>query len=580
MKKKLLSLLLATALVFSATACGGGSSNTSSEQSTEADDSSESEGETAASNINKDTSTLYVNMASEPAYLDPALNSAVDGAALCVLAFAGILTYDENDELVPELAEAMPEVSKDGKTYTVKLKESKWSNGDPVTANDFVYSWNRACAKETAADYAYLFDLFARKGDKLDVEAKDDLTLVMKLNAPCPYFTQLLAFPCFLPVHQKSVEEADPDGKNPGKWAQEAGFVCNGPFTLTEWKHEESMTYEKNPNYIYADRVKLEKISNMLSADNTATYAAYNKGDLDFIDQVPNEETATAMKNSEFVIAPSMGTYYASFSLNGKIFDGMTAEQASAFRNGVSRLIDRQYIVDQVGQTGQIVADAFIPEGMSDGNGGTYDSSYYDASAPDLEGAKQYFEDAGMQVDDNGDGTYKVTKGGETISLSYILNEDTGHKKVAECIQQDLAAVGIEMTVETLDWNVLQEQRKKGDYIMTREGWLADYDDPINMLEIFTSDSGNNNPQLGKSKVSSAPDWSGFDKLISDIRSETDNGKRSEMLHEAEDMLMETGCVIPIYYYNNIYMLKPNVKGMYVNKFGTNYFAFCEKTAE
>ena len=446
--------------------------------------------------------TLYINLASEPDYLDPALNSSVDGACLIVNSFEGLYSYDEKGDVVPAIAEGMPEVSEDGTVYTVKMKQTKWSNGEALTANDFVYSWNRAVAEETAADYAYMFDIIKHNDDgTLAVEATDDYTLTITLTNPCPYFNSLLAFPTYYPVYQAEVEAANADGTTPGAWCQEAGFVSNGAFTLTSWSHDENMVYTKNDNYWDAANVSLKELNFMLSADDTAIYAAYNNGDLDFIDSVPTDEIGSVMNNSDFYIQDNLGTYYLAFNVNSDLFSGMTAEQAAKFRQAISLMIDRQYIVETVGQTGQIPADSYIPEGMADGNGGifkTADTSYYDATttgAGNVEEAKALLEEAGFTFTDNGDGTYTPDT---PISIPYILNENTGHQMVAESIQSDLSLLGIEMTIEVEDWNVFLEDRKKGNYTFAREGWLADFDDPINMLEMFTTDSGNNDPQFGR----------------------------------------------------------------------------------
>lgn len=441
---------------------------------------------------------LNINLASEPDYLDPALNSSVDGGCLAVNSFAGLYTYDENQNLIPDVAADMPEVSEDGKTYTVKLKETKWSNGDDLTAQDFVFSWNRVVNPDTAADYAYLFDVIARNGDELAIETPDDYTMVITLNSPCPYFNDLMAFPTFFPVHQASVE----NDATPGEWAHEAGFVCNGAYTLESWNHDESMVYVKNPNYHDAANVTMDELHFMLSADDTAIYAAYNSGDVDYIDTVPTDEIASLNGvNPEFGILDNLGTYYIGFNVNDPIFDGKTVEQAAKMREAISLLIDRRFIVDKVGQCDQTLADSFVPAGMADGNGGIFkqaDTSYYDAEATGedmLDQAVALLEEAGYTMTDNGDGTYSIDPG---INITYLTNDGTGHVKIAEAIQQDLALVGITVEIKTEDWNVFLENRKEGNFTLAREGWLADYNDPVNMLEIFTSDSGNNDMQLGK----------------------------------------------------------------------------------
>lgn len=169
---------------------------------------------------------LNINLASEPAYLDPALNSSVDGGCLAVNSFVGLYTYDKDGKLVPALSDGEPEISEDKTTYTFKLIESKWSDGSELTAKDFAYSWNRAAAEATASDYSYLFDVIDKNDDgTLKVTADDDYTLTVQLASPCAYFLDLCAFPTFMPVPQASVEAADKDGSNPGAWAQEAGFV-------------------------------------------------------------------------------------------------------------------------------------------------------------------------------------------------------------------------------------------------------------------------------------------------------------------------------------------------------------------
>ena len=394
---------------------------------------------------------------------------------------------------------------------------------------------------------------FARNDDgSLAVEATDDYTLKITLTNPCPYFNDLMAFPTYFPVYQKDVEKADPDGKNPGKWCQEAGFVSNGAYTLKSWKHNESMVYVKNPKYYDADNVTMDEIHIMLSADDTATYAAYNSGDLDFVDTVPNDEISTLNgKNSDFHIIPNLGTYYVGFNVNDPIFDGKTVEQAASMRKAMNLLIDREFIVENVGQTGQIAADSFVPAGMSDGNGGVFktdDTSYYDADktgADQVEEAKKLLESAGYTFTDNGDGSYKCDP---AISMTFLTNDDSTHIAVGESLQQDFALLGINMEIKSEDWNVFIEDRKSGNFTIAREGWLADYNDPINMLELFTTDSGNNDMQLGKGDKpsDSAPDWTDYNKLIKEIRTSADFSKRVDLMHQAEDMLMDTGAVMPI----------------------------------
>ena len=457
--------------------------------------------------------TLRLNLASEPDHLDPALNSSVDGACLAIASFGGLYTYDAEGNLKPDFATGY-EVSEDGLTYTFTMRDGlKWSDGSDLTAKDFEYSWKRAAAPATAADYSYMFNGIKGYPDNLAVAASEDgKTLTVELTAPCAYMLDLMAFPAFYAVQQACAESVEGWEENPGAWANEAGFVVSGPYQLTEWTHNESMVYTKNPNYYDADNVKLEKLVFMLSADDTAIYAAYQAGDVDFIDTVPTDEIQNLKENPEFYIIDNLGTYYMSFNVKSHLFDGKTVEQAAAMRKAISKLIDREYIIETVGQCEQKPANAFVPEGMADGQGGVFKTNddaytyptvgktangeelpgYFDFEV-DVEGAIELLKEAGFEFDDNG-----MLSADTPISFEYLTNESSSHVAIAECMQQDLAAVGIDMTIRTCDWNVFLDDRKAGNYDVARNGWLADFNDPINMLEMWTTDSGNNDCQFGR----------------------------------------------------------------------------------
>ena len=457
--------------------------------------------------------TLRAYLASEPDKLDPALNSTVDGAILAINAFAGLMTYDAEGKQVNDLAENI-EMTEAGLTYTVTLKDDlKWSNGDPLNANDFVYSWNRAANPLTASDYGYMFapikgyaemtemdeeGNFVNPDAKLDVTASEDgKTLTINLEYPCAYFYDLLAFPTYFPVHQASVEAADPDGTNPGAWALEAGFVSNGAYTLTKWEHNSSMTYEKNPNYHRADEVTIEKQEFMLSSDENATFAAYNAGNLDFSDGVPTAEIAGVKESSEFYVVDTLGVTYVSFNVTSDLFDGMTAAEANTFRRALALLVDRDYIVTSITQTGQVPADSFIPYGCLDGNGEEFkNTSYYSADPADFEANVEegiaMLESIGYKFDGG------VLSAETPINFEYIVNTPGQNVDIAEALQQDFAAVGINMTIKEQEWNVFLNERKAGNFDVCRNGWIMDYSDPFNMLEMWTTDSGNNDCQLGR----------------------------------------------------------------------------------
>ncbi|MCR5586348.1 MAG: peptide ABC transporter substrate-binding protein [Lachnospiraceae bacterium] len=569
MKKKLVSLVLVAAMALGLVACGNKSAATDPEAS--ADTASEAPAEETTK---EDKTTLNIWMSSEPAHLDPALNSSVDGGCLAVNSFEGLMRYNAEGNLEPACAESY-EVSEDGLTYTFTLRDGlKWSNGEALDASDFVYSWKRAAAPETAADYSYLcevfpsFDYETGLGDDV-VASEDGKTLTVTLGAVCPYFLDLCAFPFFFPVYEETVEATKTADAPQGTWANDAGdaFICNGAYTLSSWNHDSDMTYVKNDNYWDADSVTVTTLNVMLTSEDTTAYTAYQTGDLDFIDSVPTAEMQTAMQSSEFNIADNLGTYYAGFNYNSKLYEelGLDEEQAKVFRHAITLLIDRQYICDTIGQTGQLPATTFVPAGCADGNGGEFkNTDYYSVDDYDanVEEAKSLLESVGLWSGD------ALT---QDISMTYLTNNSEGNVKIAEAIQADLSNVGINLTIDQQEWNVFLETRKNGDFDFAREGWIMDYNDPINMLEMWTTNSGNNDCQFGRDE-SKALDWAYYDNLIDEIRHEADLAARADLMHEAEDYLMDTWCVIPIYYYNDPYMVKGYVEGVYSTVEGMKYF--------
>lgn len=465
---------------------------------------------------NGDSNTAKLNISSEPDKLDPALNSSVDGGILAIATFGGLFAHDAEGKLVPHFAEKI-ESSEDGLSHTVTMKDGlKWSDDTPLTAKDFEYSWKRAVATETAADYSYMFDIFKGYPNDLAVSASEDgKTLSFELSAPCAYLTDLLAFPTYFAVPQHAVEAAegykDASGAvvNPGAWANEAGFPASGPFKLVEWNHDVSMTYEKNPNYFNADAVKLKKLEFMLQADSTVAYSAYKAGDLDFIDDVPADEIANVKDGGEFYITNQLGTYYVVFNVKSPLFAGKTAEQANKMRKALALLVDREYIVEAVTKAGQVPANAFIPAKMADGLGGEFkvnDENYTYPSAEDtgyfpisfdesvnIPAAIELLKEAGFEF-----GEDNKLSASTPLSFEYLTNASPGHEAIAQTMQQDFSALGINMTIKSIDWKVFLNERKEGNFDVARSGWIADFNDPINMLEMWTTNSGNNDAQFGR----------------------------------------------------------------------------------
>ena len=456
-------------------------------------------------------STLRINIGPEPDYLDPALGTSMERGLLISNSFSGLYEYNTEGEMAPVLAEGC-EISEDGLTYTFTLKDGlKWSDGSDLTADDFVYSWKRAADPKTGCEYSYMLDVIAgydeaQEGnpDALQVSAPDAKTIVVHLNAPCAYFLNLAAFTTYKPVKQSVVEAEENWEKVPGAWAQEAGFVSSGPFILESWKHDESMVYVKNSYWYDADNVTIERIEYMLSSDEPAVYAAYRSGDLDFADTVPADEIKTLIESGdpEFHVIDQLATYFVMINMKAPLFEGKTVEQANAIRQAISKLIDRQYIVDTVTQTGEAPATSFVPAGMADGNGGIFkdasawnypvEDGYYDPE-PEVEGAIELLKSAGYKFDENGRLSDETP-----IKLEYLTNPNPTNTEIAECVQMDLAEVGIEMSIRTIEQNILLGEKRSGNYEISSASWWADFNDPINMLEMWTTNSGNNYTQFGR----------------------------------------------------------------------------------
>ena len=620
--KKLLALMMALVMVFALTACGG--STTSSDSSSSEPASNDSSSENSESSENSGTeepaaaSEINVCLASEPDTIDPALNSAVDGATLVAHLFSGLAKWsqDENGALaiVPDAAEELVEgvVNEDGTvTYTYTLRDGLvWSDGQPVTANDFVFAWQRAASPALAADYGYMFevvdgyaDIWATDDDgnylnpdaKLNVEALDEKTLQVTLANSVAYWNELLAFPAYYPVREDVVAN--------DAWATDPStYVCNGPYTMTGWEHNSVITLEKNPNYYAADSITMEKINFYLSDDANNMLSNFQNGSWQLIDDVPTNEIANLKTEypEEFVVAGQIGTYYVCWNINEEILPadstltGSEAELAKEeIRSAIGLLFDRNYIVEEIGQAGQIPASSFVAMGMTNPDGTQF---YETAGHNDV--SKEAFEANYTSAIETLKKYYAFdeTTGQFTNfpTLTYLYNTSESHKAIGEYLQSALAAVGITLNLENQEWATFLNTRKNGDYSIARNGWVADYNDPICFLDMWTTVSGNNDVQFGKGENADAAVYSldltpygydvkvengtwaeTYDVLISTIKSCTDSTVRYELMHLAEDQLMQTGCIVPLYFYTDIYMLDSSVHGFFSNPLGYKYFMHC-----
>ncbi len=493
--------------------------------------------------------TLAVTVGPDPDTIDPALNSAVDGATLIIHAFEGLMTLNKDGVPVPGQAKSY-EVSDDGRVYTFHLRDNlKWSDGKALTASDFVYSWNRAIAPETAADYEYMFEVIDGYADgELNVEAPDDKTLVVTLYNAVPYFLELTAFPTFSPVRQDMIEE------HGDSWAVNAKtYIGNGAYKIKEWVPGSHITMEKNQYYWDYANLGMENIKFVLMEDDSAKLNAFQKKEVLLIDDMPNDEIDAWRDKPEFNLEGQLGTYYVSFNVQKAPLDNKLVREA------LTLAIDREFIVNQVSKQGEVPAAAFVSLGLSDADptkefrevGGNYYDPYdYEGN---LEKAKQLLEQAGYP---NGEGIPQ---------LEYLYNENTTHKAIAEALQDMWKKIGVNVTLVSQEWGTFLNTRKNGDYQIARNGWLSDYNDPISMLDMWISGSGNNDAQ-----------WSNpeYDALIAKVKSSTDPVERFELMHKAEDLIFEDSMLCPIYYYVDLYLIDESVEGFWSSPLGYKYFMY------
>ncbi|MCR5511075.1 MAG: peptide ABC transporter substrate-binding protein [Lachnospiraceae bacterium] len=632
--KKLVALLLAGAMCLSLVACGDSAqtSNTGTATDTASDTASDTAATTdstsadtadttaasdtaAAEDTTTEGNSISVCLASEPASIDPALNSAVDGATLLVHLFSGLAKWDQTADgtltLVADAATELPEgvENEDGTvTYTYTLRDGlKWSDGQDVTANDFVFAWNRAASDDLAADYGYMFEVVdgydevaEGSADSMNIKAVDDKTIEVTLKNAVAYWNELLAFPTYFPVREDVVANES--------WATDPStFVCNGAYTMTKWDHNSLITLTKNANFADADSITMDEINFYLSDDANNMLTNFENGSWQMIDDVPTNEIA-ALKDKypdEFVVAGQLGTYYVCWNVNedilpaGSGLSGADAEKARAeIRNAVSLLFDRNYIVEEIGQAGQVPAASFVAMGLTDADGSQF---YNNANG----GKGGYYAVDTASLQSNFDEAVEVLKKYYTYdestgqftdfpTMTYLYNTSEGHKAIGEYLQSALAQVGITMNLENQEWNTFLETRKNGDYSIARNGWLADYNDPICFLDMWVTASGNNDVQFGKGDNASVKAYSidltdlgydtnvtdgtwaeTYDVVISDVKTCTDSKTRYELMHKAEDLLMSTGCICPLYFYTDIYMLDSSVQGFFSNPLGYKYFMYC-----
>jgi oligopeptide transport system substrate-binding protein len=510
----------AVALV--AAGCGGGS------ESQPAADG----GKKAASQV------LKMAWGAEPPSLDPGLATDTTSSNVLLNIMDPLVRLGDDLQPVPALAESW---DVDGKTVTFHLRaDGRWTNGDPVTAHDFEYSWKRTLDPKLAADYAYqLYGIVgaeeynnakpaqaAALRDKVGVKALDDRTLQVTLTSAQPWFVQQAAHHSFLPVHQQTVET------HGAKWTEPGNIVTNGPFELEGWQHDASITLVKNADWRNADKVALDRVEGRIIVDGTTRVQAFEAGEVDLLDGggLPPADMPRLKELPEYEKYPALGTYYYGFNL--KNIPDENQRRAMAFA------IDRQSIIDNVAQADQIPATGMVPKGIP---GFEVIEQHFLPTTADLEKAKEFMA--------------KAENPKKTITLFY--NDSPGHKEIAVAVQAMWKELGIDTTIKSQEFAQFLEflgPPPNNAVDVYRLGWIADYGDPMNFLELWTSQSGNNNSNFADPA---------YDRLIEKARNTPNDQQRYELYRQAEAML--TGPqgalpIAPIYWYTYTNLERESVK--------------------
>lgn len=487
-----------------------------------------------------------VAISGDPASLDPRQARDLNSLAILRMLFDGLTRNGPHGHAVPAMAEEV-KISKDLTTYTFTLREANWSNGDPVTAHDFAYAWRTVLRPDFPAPNAY--QLYVIKGakdakegtiscDEVGVRALDDQTLVVELEAPTPTFIELISQPIFFPIHARW-DELHPD------WCDRVTkfYVCNGPFTIDHWHHNDELVLTKNSHYWEADKVRLDGVAMTVQEDTTALML-FERGELDWIgsplgtlppDSIPNLKLRGLLK-----FAPAAGTQFFRFNTTKAPLDNVKMRQA------LSYAIDRNAIVEHIMQGNQQPATGLVPKAM-----GLRDRPYF--RDRNIVAARRLFHEA---LEDMGITRHQLP----TLHILYTPSER--YQKIGQAVQQQWKhAFGIDIEVRTVESKVLYEQLRTGNYDIVLGSWFADYNDPINFLEVFKDrDNGTNNTG-----------WENTDyKNLLEMSYKTGNStRRMELLQDAEELLIGEMPIAPLFYYTFNYLKNPKLENVNLGKTGT-----------
>lgn len=487
---------------------------------------------------------------SEPPSLDPGIATDADSFDMIYAVFEGLTSYDLQGQLTNATAESF-ENTPDFTKYTFKVrKEAKWSNGDPVTAHDFVYAIKRNLDPKTASEYAY--QLYYIKGgeefntgkgsaDDVGVKALDDYTVEFQLKAPTPFFRELTFFPTLFPLHSKTLE-------NP-QWAAEAKtIVGNGPFVMDTWEHKSKIIFSKNQNYWDKENVKLDRIEISMIEDNNTALSMYENGDLDWggypASTLPPDAIQKLKDEGKLMVADNPGTQSVVFNTEKPPFSNKKIRQAFALS------IDRKSLIDNILQTGVPAAYGWVPTSM-----GLKQDGYF---KEDVEKAKQLLTEGMKEL-----GIAKFPK------VTYTFDSTDVNKSMAEALQDQWRKnLGVEVDLYTAELKVYRDMRSQGNFDLIRFQWGADFNDPINFLEMFRDKTGGNNH----------PNWENpaFKQLIDKSYQEPDLAKRKELLLQAETILMEEMPLAPINFRGSPYIKNDKVKDFVIFPLGGAYFKYTD----
>ena len=551
MTKKIVSLVLALALIGTAFAGCGNNTTTSSGAAVS----------TAASTAPAAAKSLSVCVGPEPETIDPGLNQAADVTTVIQHVFEGLTRYSSDGKIVNAEAKDI-KISADRLTYTITLRDDlKWSDGKAVTADDYVYAWQRVVNPKTASQYAYIFDAVKNGTDiysgtnkdvtSLGIKAIDAKTLEVKLAAPCSYFTELLSFTAYYPLRKDVVEGND-------KWTQDAKtYISNGPYMMQNWSHKESITVVKNPNYYDKDKVKIDTLKFVLLEDDSAIQAAYQNGEISFAYPISVDEIDAWKDKPDYHKDAELGVNYVDFNNTKAPFNNVKVRQA------LTLAIDRNYLVEKVTKENQTTASGIVPVGATDVDTTkqfrTVGGEYFSTKAADYDKnvaqAQKLLAEAG----------YPGGKG--FPSFEYATNTGSANQATAEALQNMWkTALGINCTITTQEWAVFIDTRNKGNFSVCRDAWGADYNDPVTFLDLFVTKGGNNSAKYANPA---------YDKLIKLAKSTDDNTVRMPALHQAEDLLIKQDyAVAPLFFRTRSYLLNANVKGYYMSPYGFDYFMY------